>query len=149
MKRILKITLMISVLSIITGNSCSKTSKSENENNINGVWKVKALSISDELTNIDTLPEDAPYSDISILIPDTRQEYIKGNTVYNSFTVEFEIKEHQQISFKNLVMRPPAGELGEAFKENMLNTLKFNISNNELIFIDVQNKPVIIFIKKN
>jgi hypothetical protein len=40
-------------------------------------------------------------------------------------------------------------EEATSFKENIHNTMMFEISNNELRFIDSQNNPVIVFIKQS
>jgi len=186
--------------------------------NIGGLWKVKALSISGELTNIDSPPDDAIYSNISIQILDATQGNIRGNTFYNTINLIFEIKEQQQIlvsvpqyveneliiqfeeevdaaefaTNSNLGITPkellsrrlniwlfetdgtkalsvlidilsqnanvkivqynhtgitPRGREDRSFQENILNTVKFNTSNNELTFMNSQNNPVIVFIK--
>ena len=94
------------------------------------------------------LPEDASYSDISITIPDATQGQIEGNTFVNTIGIEFEIKENQQISFKNYGgTRIGEDEWGMAFRDHiMFNVVKFQISNDELKFIDSLNHPVIVFI---
>jgi hypothetical protein len=121
----------------------------ESQTDIQGLWKVKSQNILGEWINIILPPEDALYSDISIQIPDTVKGYINGNTFYNYIWTEFEINEKQQISFKNYGgSRIAENDFGRSFEENLLNAVKFNISQNELIFMDSQNEPIIIFIHK-
>jgi len=185
----------------------------------NGTWKVKTLSIEGVLTNIDSLPNDADYPDISISIPFAAQGYIDGNTFYDMIEFKFEIAKCQQIRFSNyqqfveneLIVRFEQGidayvfaanynhgitpkELlskslniwlletdgttllreimndlqqhpdvryaqyshtgitirdgkieVESFIKNIGNTVKYNVSNNELIFLDSLDSPIIIF----
>ena len=117
---------------------------------ISGMWKVKAISISGELTNIVSLPDNAHYPNISITIPDATQGTINGNTFCNTIWIDFEIKEHQQISFKNYGgTRSGEDDWGMAFRDHiMFNVVKFDISNYELQFSDLQNNPVIVFINR-
>jgi len=117
-----------------------------------GVWLVKALRKSGELITINS-PINPPDGsgrfapNIVILIPDTTQSGTVGCTFYNTFSTEFEIKEGQQIRFKGYgSTRSAEDDCGWAFKENLLSTVKFNISNNELVFMDSLNNPIIIFI---
>jgi len=122
-------------------------------NNIRGIWEVKAISISGELTNIDLLPDNRG---ISITIPNTTQGYIIGNTFVNKIDFEFEIRENQQISFKNYgSTRSAEDDRGAAFRDHiMFNVVQFKISNSvawwlggkELHFIDSQDNSVIVFI---
>ena len=193
--------------------------ENDNKNSISGTWKVRALNISDELVNI-SRPETTLYPNILIIIPDTIQGYIDGNTFYSMIEAEFEINEEQQIRIENIRqfvenqliiwLNPgvdayefaansnhnirPKERLGEhwnvwlfetdgtvplrvivsyllqhpdvrtaqhnhtgitwrservevnAFLENMRHTVKFDISKNELIFLDAQNNPLIVFI---
>jgi len=127
----------------------TKNNKPENPQ-INGVWEVKAISVSGELTNIGSPPNDAPYPNISITIPNTTQGYIDGNTFINWIGFDFEIKEYQQISFKNYGgSRSGEDDWGRAFQDHiMFNVVKFKVSNNELHFIDSQNNSVIVFINR-
>ncbi|MDR0612044.1 MAG: hypothetical protein LBG45_00880 [Dysgonamonadaceae bacterium] len=112
-------------------------------------WKVKSLNLSGELANISSPPAKALYPDISILIPDTVKGNITGNTFLNYIWVDFEIKGNQQINFKNYGgSRIAEDNWGRAFEDNLRNTVKFNISNNELVFKDSLDKPVIVFIPK-
>jgi hypothetical protein len=115
-----------------------------------GMWKVKAVSISGELTDIGSPPENASYPDISIVIPEETQGSTEGHTFYNTIGFGFEIGEHQQISIKNYGgTRIAEDEWGMAFQDHiMFNVVKFSISNSELIFMDSQNEPIIIFIHK-
>ena len=185
--------------------------------NISGTWKVKALYMSGELTNIGLPPDDALYSEISITIPESTTGYIIGNTFYNMIEFEFEIEEQQQIRFHNisqyveneLIIRlvqgvdayefaansnlgitpkellaaswntwlfetdgtKPLNELVsilsqnpnvttvsknnagttirdsvvQSFIDNIRNTVKFDILNNELIFMNSQDNPIIVF----
>ena len=123
-----------------------------NDNNesedISGIWEVKAINVSGELTNIGSPPNDAFYPNISITIPSTTRGQIDGNTFVNTIGFNFEIKEHQQISFENYGgTRIAEDEWGRAFRDHiMFNVVKFNISNNELQFIDSQDNSVIVFI---
>jgi hypothetical protein len=123
----------------------------EDASSISGIWKVKALSISGELTNIGSPPDDVSNPNISIEIPDTAQGTIYGHTFRNAISIEFEIGEHQQISFTNYgSTRSVEDEWGTAFSHIMSKSVvKFEISNNELTFADSQNNPIIIFLKKN
>ena len=118
---------------------------------ISGIWRVKALSISGELTNIGSPPDNAYYSDISIEIPNATQGYIDGHTFVNTIGFEFEIKEHQRISLaKNGLFdgtRIAEDNFGMAFRDHiMFNVVKFYLSDNELQFVDSQDNPVIVFI---
>lgn len=115
---------------------------------INGSWRVSKQNISGELKGIVAPPENALYTDILIVIPDTTIGVITGHTFYNTFGVQFKRKEERQISLKNfLATRIAENDWGRSFQENMLNAVKFSISNDELLFIDSQNQTVIVFIK--
>lgn len=86
--------------------------------------------------------------DISIVIPDSTKGHINGNTFFNSIEANFEMKKEQQINFKNYGgTRIAEDNWGASFRENLLNTVEFNLSNDELFFIDSQNQTVIVFIK--
>ena len=112
-------------------------------------WEIKSQNIAGEMVNISLPPENALYPDISIQIPDTIKGSISGNTFYNSIWVDFEINDTQQISFKSYGgSRIAEDGWGLAFRDNLLNTVKFSTSNNELVFKDSLDKPVIIFIYK-
>ncbi|MDR1122320.1 MAG: hypothetical protein LBM08_15600 [Dysgonamonadaceae bacterium] len=125
--------------------------KPETSPAISGIWEVNTISISGELTNIGSPPENASYSNISIEIPDATQAGIGGHTFYNTIWIELEIAEHQQINIKSYGgSRIAEDEWGMAFRDHiMFNVVKFDISNNELKFMDSQNNPVIVFTKKN
>ena len=117
-------------------------------------WKIKSLNLSGELANISP-PEIAFYPDISIQIHGILQIHhtikgsITGNTFRNKIVADFEITDNQQISFKNYGgNKVGEDDWGRAFRNNLLNTVKFNILNNELIFRDSQDKPTIVFIRK-
>ena len=220
MKAILKYTTLSAILLILLGGFASCKDK-DKELFINGTWKVKALSISGELTNIDTLPNDANFPHISILIPKSTSGHVIGNTFYDMVEFEFNIKKDQQIHIYNyaqyvkneliiwlepgvnaaefatanshigitpkenlstgnlniwlfetdgvkllseiiniLSQNPdvrfvqrnhtgitPRDAEGMSFKENVDNTVRFDISNDELIFLNSHNIPVIIFTK--
>ena len=187
---------------------------------INGVWKVKSISVSGELTNIGLPSDNVSYSNLSIEIPDAEKGYIEGNTFYNRIEFEFEINEYQQIHIHNckqyienelLVHLKPEVDAAEfaayfeqgltpkrclapilniwlfetdgtaplrsivnnlsghpdvntvsynnagitgrdkemevnSFIENMQNAVTFEISNNDLNFMDSRNNIVIVFI---
>lgn len=152
-KKILKFTvrilcLVLTILLITT--ACDKTEATPNGGtpSISGIWEVKAISISNELTNIGSPPENAGYSNISITIPDTTHGLISGNTFYNTIWFSFEIKEHQRIILKNYGgTRIAEDSWGQDFRDHMMfNVVKFDISNNELQFIDPLDNTVILFI---
>ena len=120
-----------------------------NRNHKMAKWKVKSLNLSGELANITSPPKIARYPDMSIQIPDTVKGCIISNTFRNEIWADFEIKGNEQINFKNYESTLDGeDDWGLAFKNNLQNTVKFNISNNELIFKDSLDKPVIIFIPK-
>jgi hypothetical protein len=117
---------------------------------INGMWELKTIGISGELTNIGLPPENASFSNISIEIPDATQGTIEGHTFHNTIWIGFEIEEHQRINIKSYGgTRIAEDEWGMAFSDRIRDVVKFNILNNELKFMDSQNNPVIVFIKKN
>jgi hypothetical protein len=121
---------------------------------ISGTWEVKMISISGELTNIDSPingHEGGCCSDILIDIPDDTQGTIEGHTFYNTIWIGFEIEEHQRINITSYGgTRIAEDECGMAFRDHIMSSVvKFEISNSELTFLDSQNHPVIIFIKKN
>lgn len=140
--------LVLTILLITT--ACDKTEATPNGGtpSISGTWEVKAINISNELTNIGSPPENAHYSNISITIPDTTQGSISGNTFNNTIGFDFEIKEHRQIILKNYGgTRIAEDSWGQGFKDQiMFNVVKFDISNNELKFIDSLDNTVILFI---
>ena len=120
-----------------------------NRNHKMAKWKVKSLNLSGELANITSPPKIAHYPDMSIQIPDTVKGCIISNTFRNEIWADFEIKGNEQINFKNYESTLDGeDDWGIAFKNNLQNTVKFNISNNELVFKDSLDKPVIIFIPK-
>jgi hypothetical protein len=148
--------LIFAVLALSTVTACSENDTPEQENvnisSINGIWEVKTIDISSELANIGSPPENALYSNILITISVTAQEQIvgEGHTFYNMIGFTFEIKEHQQISFITYGgTRIAEDEWGRAFSDHIRYVVKFDISNNELKFMDSQNNPVIVFIKKD
>ncbi|MDR2148732.1 MAG: hypothetical protein LBE91_20010 [Tannerella sp.] len=118
---------------------------------ISGIWIVKALSISGELTDIGSPPGNATKPDISIVIPDGRQGYIEGHTFLNSIGFDFKIEENQQINLAKRgifdATRFADDDWGMAFRDHILfNVRKFEITSNELKFMDSQNNTVILFI---
>ncbi|MDR0614230.1 MAG: hypothetical protein LBG45_12355 [Dysgonamonadaceae bacterium] len=121
-----------------------------------GNWQVKSLNLSGELANISSLPKNPHlnehYSDISIQIPNTITGPIKitGHTFRNHIGVDLEIKGNQQISFQNYGgTRLADDERGMAFRSNIWRTVKFKIiDHNELILMDSQDKPTIVFIRQ-
>ena len=148
-----KIVSFAAILLILAGSfSCQKGGNHNDKMNrefINTTWKVKAQSVSGELQNIASIPDDAIYADISLVIPNSTKGNITGNTFYNSIYAYFEIKENQQIIFKNYGgTRLAEDKWGMSFGDNLRNAVKFNISNKELQFIDSQNSSIIIMIKK-
>ena len=214
-----RVSLFILVIALFTVVGCEKM-ETPQTSSINGVWKVKSINVSGELTNIDLPSDNVFYSNLSIEIPAAEKGYIEGNTFYNRIEFEFEINEYQQIHIHNckqyienelLVHLKPevdatefaaysepgitpkrclspnlniwlfetdgtaslksiigslsqhadvigvsynnagiAGRDGEmevnSFIENMQNTVKFEISNNELKFMDSQNNRLIVFV---
>ena len=116
-----------------------------------GNWKVKSLNLSGELANVSP-PEIAFYPGISIQIPNTitGPVHVNGCTFRNHIWVTFEIKGNQQINFKNYGGTRSAEDVwGNAFGDNLRNTVKFKIiDHNELILIDSQDKPTIVFIRQ-
>lgn len=118
------------------------------KHSINGSWKVSKQVISVELEGVVAPPENALYFDISIVIPNTTSGVITGHTFYNTFGVQFEIMEERKVSLKNfLATRIAEDDWGRLFQENLLNTVKFSLSNDELLFIDSRNQTVIVFLK--
>jgi len=116
---------------------------------ISGIWKVQKISISGELKNV-VSPDNASYSAITIEIPETTQGYMGGHTFQNTMGFEFKIKEDRQIILKHYGgSRGEEDKWGYAFQDHiMFNVRKFDISkNNELIFMDSQNNPLIVFVK--
>ena len=131
------------------GNTANNVNIPSLNSNKTADWKVKSLNLSGKLANIIFPPENALYPDISIQIPDTVKGDITCNTFRNYIWVAFEIKGNEQINFKDYGGTGSVeDDWGLAFKNNLRNTAKFNISNNELIFKDSLDKPVIIFIPK-
>ncbi|MDR1561867.1 MAG: hypothetical protein LBS54_02110 [Dysgonamonadaceae bacterium] len=126
-------------------------SEQETLSAINGIWEITMIRISDELTTIGSSPDnDAIFPNISIAIPKNTQGEIAGNTFYNKIGFQFEMKEHQQISFKNYGgTRIAEDNWGMAFSDHIMRVTKFEISNYELTFMDSQDNPLIVFIKKN
>ena len=121
-----------------------------NRNHKIAKWKVKSLNLSGELANVTSPPKITLYPDMSIQIPDTVKGCIVANTFHNDIWANFEIKGNEQINFKNYynVTRDKEDDWGLAFENNLQNTVKFNVSNNELVFKDSLDKPVIVFIPK-
>ncbi|MDR0941595.1 MAG: hypothetical protein LBM68_05160 [Bacteroidales bacterium] len=223
-----KITVNLFIVLLFVFCGCNKsenhpqTNDFENQSTtMSGTWKVEALYSKGELTNISSLfDNDATYSHISIIIPDTTQGIISGNTFYDTFEYSFKIEEPQQISIynykethyvaneliicfaqeidveefavnSNLGVMPkrslwdwkiwlfetngtkPLSELIDilsqndvvkyaqynhngielrntndaTFRESMYNTVKYEISNNELVFINAENQPIIFLTK--
>lgn len=123
--------------------------KSSDRQSISGSWKVFKQNISGELESIIAPLNNALYTDISIVTPDTTKGSISGNTFFNYIWAQFEIKDEEQISFENYGgSRIMEDDWGWSFRENLLSTIKFKMSNDKLFFINSQNEPVIIFIKK-
>ena len=139
--------LVLTALLAVTG--CCRDNDTElNDASIGGTWNVKAISVSNELTYIETPPENAHYPNISITIPNTTQGNIRGHTFRNTILFDFEIKGNRQIIFKKYGDTEMAEDsLGRVFGNHiMFNVVKFNVSNNELKFIDSQDNTVILFI---
>jgi len=143
---IFKISAFVLLLSLM-GAGCEKENHLDKQE-ISGYWKVFKQNISGEFESSTTPPGNAIYTDISIVIPDTTKGNISGNTFFNSIEADFEIEKEQQINFKNYGgTRIAEDNWGASFRENLLNTVEFNISKDELFFIDSQNQTVIVFIK--
>jgi hypothetical protein len=53
---------------------------------ISGSWEVKSINISDKLTNIDSLPENALFSNISIEMPEVAQ-----GTVERPYVLQYDL----------------------------------------------------------
>jgi hypothetical protein len=140
---------LLALLALSTVTAWEETP--ETQPAINGTWEVKMISISGELTNIGSPPENASYSNILITISTMQEQIVgEGHTFYNTIGFTFEIKEHQQISFITYGgTRIAEDEWGRAFSDHIRYVVKFDILNNELKFMDSQNNPIIIFIKKN
>ena len=124
------------------------------------IWQVKTLSISGELTNIiERLESDIFYRNIRLRFNAkeedtsgyTLKEGTSGYTFQNYFIVDYDIQENQQISFESYSASGTnrvEDYWGIAFKENLLNTVKYEISENrELIFFDSDNNLIIVFIR--
>lgn len=144
-------TLCITLIFLFIASTCDKTEIPHEETpSPYGNWEVKAISISNELTILDSVSNDAVYSKISITIPDTTQGNISGNTFMNTIWIGYEIRENQQIIFNTYSGTRIAEEpWGMAFKDHiMFNVVKFNTSNNELQFIDSLDNPVIVFVNR-
>ena len=122
------------------------------------LWQAKSLRISGELVNIVSPPEDSIlYQNMTLQFLDqlnTKQNTEIGYTFRNVFVVDCDIQDNQKVSFKDY--RPILSHYkfyaedhwGIAFKENLLNTVKYEISeNSELIFFDSDNNPIIVFIR--
>jgi len=147
LKLLTTLLLLLPLCVVLLGAGCDDDELSS-EQSINGSWKVSKQIISGELESIVAPPENALNSDIFIMIPDTTSGVITGHTFYNTFGVQFERKEERQINLKNfLATRIAEDDWGRLFQENMLNTVKFSISDDELFFIDSRNQTVIVFIK--
>ena len=141
------ITLCLSIATLFIVIGCEKPGTSS----ISGIWKVKAINISGELTNIGPPPDNASYPNISIEIPEETEGSIEGHTFYNTIGFSFEIRENQQISCKDYGgTRSAEDEWGGAFGDHiMFHVVRFNISSNELKFLDSNDEPIIIFVKAN
>jgi len=123
--------------------------KNPDEKSINHTWIVSKQYVSGELKSMTSPPVDAIYPGISIDIPATKDGTMIVNTYFNSTWIDFEIKDEQQLSFMNYGdSRLPEDENGVAFKENLLNTMKFELLNDRLIFINSQGHTMIEFVKK-
>jgi len=111
-------------------------------------WKVKTLNIEGQLTNIVSSPGNVIYQSILLKITDNVSSgSAVGCTFKNMFLVDF-IKTTTQIFFSNYRTIPRGSSedsIGEAFIHNLLNTVRFEKSNDKLIFSDAQNNPLIIF----
>ncbi|MDR0699558.1 MAG: hypothetical protein LBG28_10140, partial [Tannerella sp.] len=75
---------------------------------------------------------------------------MEGHTFYNTIGIGFEIVGHQQIKIKSYGgTRIAEDKWGQTFSDHIRNVVKFDISNNELTFMDSQNNPLITLIKKD
>ena len=116
-------------------------------------WKVKALNIDGHLTNIVSSSENMAYSDILLRLPDnTSFGRTIGNTFNNLFLVDYRFSPGVgRITFSNFqpIYQRAESNIGEFFIDNLLNTARFEKSNNELIFFDAQDNPIIVFINSS
>lgn len=144
----LVLTAFLAVTGCCRDNDTELNDETPSITTIGGTWNVKAISVSNELTYIETPPENAHHPNISITIPDTIQGDISGHTFRNTISFGFEIKENRQIDLKNYGgTRMTEDPLGRAFGNHiMFNVVKFNVSNNELQFIDSLDNTVVLFI---
>lgn len=150
--KILKISiinlLLLSLFVVLIGAGCEDENISEDPNLI-GSWQIYKQSISGELESCIDLPDNAHFPDISIVVSDTTKGIISGNTFYNTIGVDFEIKDEQQINFKNYGgTRLAEDDCGLSFGENLRNTVRFDFSKDELLFIDSDEKTIIVLKKK-
>ncbi len=139
--------LFLPLCVVLLGAGCDDEDISQ-ELNLRGSWQVYKQIVSGELKNCIDLPENANFPNISIVVPDTTKGVIHGNTFYNTIGVDFEIGDKQQIDFKNYGgTRLAEDDCGLSLGENLRNTVKFDFLKEELLFID-SDERVIIVLKK-
>ena len=118
---------------------------------ISGSWNVEQQYFQDQLNNISQPVNPAIYEDISIIIPDKTTGTIVGHTFINSIGFDFEIKEGELITLENYGgTRLAEDTYGASFYGNLMdlqnpNTLKYNISADELVFTDALGQTLIVF----
>ena len=140
--------LLLPLFVVLIGAGCEDENISEDPNLI-GSWQIYKQSISGELKSCIDPPENTLFPDISIVVPDTTKGLITGNTFYNTIWVDFEIKDVQQINFKNYGgTRLAEDDCGSSFGKNLRNTVRFDFSKDKLLFIDSDKQIIMILIKK-
>ena len=136
------------VLSALMGTGCDDEDITQ-ELNLRGSWQVYKQIVSGELKDCIDLPEGALFPDISIVVPDTTKGIISGNTFYNRIGVDFEIGDKQQIDFKNYGgTRIAEDDYGLSLGENLRNTVRFDFLKEDLLFIDSDERIIIVLKKR-
>ena len=157
-------TLLLTFFFIIF--SCEDTSEKKPEERqcldvpISGTWKAIKVRKTDtgelwDVASFENLlfnthghnPHYLPhYTEISITIPDAPLGNIIGHTFRNVFGGVFEINEVRQISFESLIpLRRSEDVWSSLFRQNFNNTKSYCFSNEELLFLDAYDEPLIVF----
>lgn len=129
------------------------TDKVCTDESISGTWKAHKirLNISGALCEVIPPSNGTLYPDISIEIHNTTNGYeFNGNTFFNWITgVTIEILGEQHIIIKGgLASRNGEDDWGISFMENTFEeTVAYCFSDNELIFLNSEDLPIIVFIK--